>query len=172
MEIKKLVLGPLENNCYIIKKDKNCLVVDPACEFKLIKENLDGLNVEGILVTHYHYDHIGALGDLVNYSSAKVYDFEMKGKVKTPTFTFEILDTKGHKDDCVSFKFDDFIMTGDFLFKGSIGRTDLEGASVEDMRKSLNLFKSYNKDYKIYPGHGDETTLKFEKENNYFMKNL
>ena len=172
MVVEKLVLGPLENNCYIIKKEDKCLVVDPACDFDIIKNSVKNLEVEGILITHYHYDHVGALDDVINHSNAKVYDFKTLGEINTNNFSFKVIDTKGHKDDCVSFKFDDFIMTGDFLFKGSIGRTDLEGANFDDMRKSITLFKSFDKNYKIYPGHGEDTTLDFEKENNYFMKNL
>lgn len=172
MNVKKLVLGPLENNCYIIENEGSCLVVDPANSFETIKENIKNLKVEGILITHYHYDHIGALDELKEYTNSKVYDFNTLGIIKTDSFEFEVTSTEGHKDDCVSFKFDDFIMTGDFLFKGTIGRTDLEGANFEEMKKSLMLFKSYDKNYKLFPGHGEDTTLDFEKENNYFMKNL
>ena len=62
------------------------------------------------------------------------------------------------------------MFTGDFLFKETIGRTDLPSGNQNEMFKSLNKIKSYPGDTKIYPGHGPSTTLKYEKENNYFLK--
>ena len=61
------------------------------------------------------------------------------------------------------------MFTGDFLFKGTIGRTDLPGGDVQKMKKSINKIKKYSDDIKIYPGHGATTSLKAEKENNYFL---
>ena len=86
-------------------------------------------------------------------------------------FNFKVIYTKGHRNDLVTYYFyeDNIMFTGDFLFKESIGRTDLEYADVNEMKNSINKIKQYDDDIKIYPGHGEDTTLKHEKENNYFF---
>ena len=86
-------------------------------------------------------------------------------------FKFETIITKGHKDDCITYYFRDnqMMFVGDFIFKGSIGRCDLEGGNYDEMLKSIELIKKYDDDIKVYPGHGDETTLLYEKQNNPYF---
>ena len=67
------------------------------------------------------------------------------------------------------FVFDDVIFSGDTLFKLSVGRTDLFGGSEKELRKSLKIFQSFNKDYVIYPGHGEATTLYYELDHNPYL---
>ena len=62
------------------------------------------------------------------------------------------------------------MFTGDFLFKETVGRTDMVGGNINEMKKSINKIKKYPDNTKVYPGHGPSTTLKYEKENNYFLK--
>ena len=62
------------------------------------------------------------------------------------------------------------MFVGDFIFKGSIGRCDLPSGNIKEMKKSINLIKKYDKNIKLYPGHGDETSLGYEIENNIYMK--
>lgn len=170
MKVKRVVVDYLEENCYILVKDNKALVIDPGGDFFKIKDALFNLEVEGILVTHYHHDHIGALKELEEYSKASVYDFSnlKEGINKIGSFTFELIRTPGHKEDavCYYFKEDKVMFTGDFLFKGDCGRTDLVGGNPLDMRKSLIKIRKYSDDIIIYPGHDEKSTLGEEKKNN------
>lgn len=85
-------------------------------------------------------------------------------------YNINVIETFGHTDCCLSYIIDDIIFTGDFLFKQTVGRTDLHTGSMEAMKKSLNEIKKLTIDYLIYPGHGDFTTLNDEKKNNHYMR--
>lgn len=172
MEIIKIPVGILQANCYIIINNKKALIVDPGDEFEKIDANLKllGAKLVGILITHNHFDHVGAKDQFVNKYKVPVCDF--KNKKKFEDFNFEILETPGHTIDSITFYFkDDAIMfTGDFLFKESIGRTDLETGNYESMIHSLEMIKKYSKNIVIYPGHGDFTTISNEINNNIYLK--
>ena len=171
MDIETIVVGPLETNCYIITKDNKCLIVDPGDESNKIIKAIDKKEVLGILLTHSHFDHIGALNEIKDYYNVLVYDYNNEKNIEIGPFNFEIIDTKGHKEDSITFYFeeDKVMFTGDFLFKGSIGRMDLEGGNEFEMDKSINLIKTYPDDITIYPGHGPKTNLLYEKNfNPYF----
>ena len=171
MVIETLVLGPLETNCYILKKDNNCLIIDPADEFNKIKECVGNLTPVGVIVTHNHFDHIGALKDVENYYNLNVLDGNnLEEKEYTlDNFRFSIIRSKGHTNDSiiVLFKEEKIMFVGDFIFKESIGRTDL-GGSMSDMKESIEMIKKYS-DITIYPGHGEKTNIDYEKENNYYF---
>lgn len=160
MEINKVVVGPLETNCYILSINNNCLVIDPGDEYSKIKEAIGNKNVVGVIITHHHFDHIGALN---YFDKSLLYDknnLEEK-KYNINGFEFEIIYTPGHKEDCITiyFKEENVIFTGDFIFKGTIGRMDLEGGNSSDMMNSLKKLKKYDKNIKVYPGHGELTYL-------------
>ena len=163
MEINKVIVGDLETNCYILIKDNKCLVIDPGDEYNKIKEVIGSNEVVGVIITHHHFDHIGALDkfnkDLIldkNNLEEKDYNID--------NFKLEAIYTPGHKEDCITiyFKEENIMFTGDFLFKDAIGRIDLPGGNHRDMFNSLNKIKEYDKNIKIYPGHGDSTYLKDE----------
>jgi hydroxyacylglutathione hydrolase len=82
----------------------------------------------------------------------------------------KIMNFAGHTPGSVIIKIDDNLFTGDVLFKGSIGRTDLPGGNMRKMNDSLKIIKSFDKKLKIFPGHGPESTIKEELENNYFLR--
>ena len=171
MDIETIVVGPLETNCYIITKDNKCLIVDPGDESNKIIKAIDKKEVLGILLTHSHFDHIGALNEIKDYYNVLVYDYNNEKNIEIGPFNFETIDTKGHKEDSITFYFeeDKVMFTGDFLFKGSIGRMDLEGGNEFEMDMSINLIKNYPDDITIYPGHGPKTNLLHEKNfNPYF----
>lgn len=175
MKVKRIVVGYYETNCYLIIKDNDSLIVDPGDEYNTIKNELGNLNLQGILVTHRHDDHIGALDKLVAEYKVVVYDKKRsEGNYSVHPFNFSIIENKGHSDDSISFYFKDenIMFTGDFLFKGTIGRTDLKTGSSKDMVISLINIKKYNPNTIIYPGHGEESTLGYEFENNMFFKNI
>lgn len=170
MKVERLVLGPLDNNCYILIKDDKCLVVDPATDFERIKNNIKDYQLCGILVTHHHFDHVGALSQLKDFYQVPVIDYN--NNMKIDNFDFQIINTPGHTSDSISFYFplEKMMFVGDFVFKNSIGRTDLETGSNADMKKSLELLKTYNDHITLYPGHGETTNLGYEKEFNMYFK--
>ncbi len=177
MEIKTVQVGMLETNVYILNNEGNALIIDPGDEIERIVDALGDLNLIGIIITHYHFDHISALDDLVKLKNVKVYDFHnlKEGKNKIGNFEFMMIKTPGHKEDSISIYFEEekLLFCGDFIFQGSIGRWDFHGGDISEMKKSINKILEYPEEIKIYPGHGGATTLKDEKENlekyiNYF----
>ena len=163
MNIKKIIVGELQENCYIIENNNSCLIVDPGDEVDKIIANIDK-KVVGVLITHNHFDHIGALNSIIEKYNVKIND-------KYDDFDYEIIDTKGHTMDSKTFYFkkDKIMFTGDFIFEQSIGRTDL-GGDNNLMIDSLNKISLYDDDIIIYPGHGNMTTL--GKEKKYFKQYL
>ena len=172
MKIEKVKTGYLEENCYVISINDECLIIDPGDEFLKIKKLINNKKVLGVLITHYHFDHIGALEEIKNEYNVPVIDYKSNVVQKIGPFNFEIIKTPGHKEDAVTYYFkDDKVMfVGDFIFQGSIGRCDLEGGNFEDMKKSIKNIKKYDKDIILYPGHGNSTTLKNEMESNPYME--
>ena len=160
MKINRVVVGPLETNCYILSIDNKCLVIDPGDEYTKIKEIIGNKEVVGVIITHYHFDHIGALD---NFDKTLILDRNnLKEKeYNLGSFIFEIIYTPGHKEDSITLYFKDekVMFTGDFIFKGAIGRMDLPGGNEKDMMNSLEKIKKYDKNIKIYPGHGEYTYL-------------
>ena len=160
MKINKVIVGPLRTNCYIISINNECLVIDPGDNYELIKEEIGSKKVIGTIITHHHFDHIGAINHFDN-----IHDISnLKEGINTiGTFTFEVIYTPGHTNDsiCIYFKDDNIMFVGDFLFKDGIGRTDLGGNEI-DMHNSLIKISKYNKDITIFPGHGDKSKLGIE----------
>lgn len=175
LEIIKIVNGFLEENCYVIHNGIEALIVDPGSEEdKIFKEIEDRkLNVIGILVTHYHFDHVGALKSVCEkYKGAKLIDYKTKGDVTLGMFKFKIIETFGHTMDSVSFYFDnnDILFSGDFIFKETIG--NFEEENMDEMTASLNVFKYMSNNVKVYPGHGVETSVEHEKKYNPFLRGI
>lgn len=173
MEIEKIVVGDLEENCYIVSKDNCCLVIDPGDEFDRIKEKIGDRKVVGVLLTHHHFDHVGALKEVLDFYQTKLYDFNIlqEQEYTIGPFSFEVIYNPGHSLDSISFYFKEknVMFVGDFVFLDSIGRCDLEGGSFKEMKKSIDKLKIYENDIVLYPGHGLKTTLEYEKRNNSFF---
>lgn len=163
MKIDRVIVGELETNCYVLKQNNECLVIDPGAEYNKIKEAIDKSKVLGVIVTHSHFDHIGALS---NFEEEIIYDINKleEKEYKIGCFNFDIIYTPGHKEDSITiyFRKEKVMFTGDFLFKGTIGRTDLPGSDHKKMIDSLNKISKYDKDIEIYPGHGKSTYLRDE----------
>ena len=173
MNIEKVVVGMLETNCYLLEKNNQLLIIDPGEEYNKIKKAIGNRHITGIIITHYHIDHIGALEELKQNDNVSVYDYSnlQEGINSIGDFTFEMIKTPGHKEDLISiyFKDDNAMFVGDFIFRGTVGRTDLEGGNINDMQKSIEKIKKYPLNTVIYPGHGYKTTLGEEiKYNLYF----
>jgi glyoxylase-like metal-dependent hydrolase (beta-lactamase superfamily II) len=158
MKIEKIEVGYLDTNCYLLKIDDECVVVDPGGDFIKIKKAIGKSKVVGVLVTHFHQDHIEALEEVLSY-----YDAELN-KVNSDKYKYEVIETPGHTNDSRTYYFKKIntMFTGDFIFNSSIGRTDL-GGSDKDMQESLEMIKKYPDNTILYPGHGPETMLGKEK---------
>lgn len=173
MEIKQVVTGTLDENCYVLVKNGNCLVVDPGADYQKIKEAVGDAKVLGVLITHSHFDHIGALRNFLTKRSIKIFKRSnlIEKEYEVGDFKFECIYTPGHSKDSVTFYFkeNNAMFVGDFVFKESIGRCDLPGGSESEMKDSLNKLLKYSDNIYLYPGHGEITTLDSEKENNPYF---
>ncbi len=174
MEIIKVITGTLDENCYVLKEKNTCLVVDPGDDYPKIKEVIDDAKVLGVLITHSHFDHIGALRNFLTKRSVKIFkksNLEEK-EYEIGDFKFKVIYTPGHSKDSVTFYFEDkkVMFVGDFIFKEYIGRVDLPGGDNNEMQESIKKIKTYPTDIILYPGHYEETTLKDELDNNPYLK--
>jgi hydroxyacylglutathione hydrolase len=205
--VKKLVVGPLENNCFMISDEKTteCLVTDPGDEpdriIDLIKENK--FSVKFILCTHAHFDHVGALqelkdetgaqivlhsDDLVIYrnatEAAKSWGFEIdplpepdllvsEGDIlRLGALEFRVIHTPGHSPGGICIYGEGILITGDTLFAGSVGRTDLYGGDVIQLRLSFKRLMSLPEETRVLPGHGPESTIGRERTGNFFSHEI
>jgi glyoxylase-like metal-dependent hydrolase (beta-lactamase superfamily II) len=174
MDIQVVVTGTLDENCYILKKNNTCLVVDPGSDYPKIKEVIGDDKVLGVLITHSHFDHVGALRNFLTKRNVKIFKKSNvldNKEYEIGDFKFKTIYTPGHASDEVTFYFEDdkVMFVGDFIFKESIGRLDFPGGSEKEMKESLEKIKAYPKDIKLYPGHQEETTLEHELKNNPYL---
>ena len=144
MNIKIIRTGFLDENCYLLIKNGKCLIIDPGADFFVIKKEIGELKPVGVLITHSHFDHIGALEETIKTYDIKVYNRSNLKEEETTIdcFCFSTIYTPGHSSDsiCFYFKESDDVFVGDFIFKNSVGRWDLETGDrhklIED-RKSV-----------------------------------
>ncbi len=173
MNIRIVQNGLLFENCYIVEKDNKVLIIDPGSEFDKIDSFIDGREVLGILITHRHPDHIGALEECINSYKCPVYEKLnlLEDTYNIGPFSFNVIFNPGHTPDSVTFYFykEHTMFVGDFIFEGNIGRCDLEGGDMKEMMKSIQKIKSYPDDTTIYSGHGEFTKLGHEKRKNYYF---
>lgn len=192
MNITVLPLGSLQANCYVVAEGKNCVVIDPGAQgtqlINWLKDN--HLTPEAVLLTHGHYDHVGAVQALVQEFGMDVYlhagDTTMTGElseglywnrtyaegdcIRMGELEFQVLHTPGHTPGSVCLKLQDTIFAGDTLFAGSCGRTDFPGGSWEEMMTSLRHLSKIEGSCTVLPGHGGETTLDRERAHNPYMR--
>ena len=192
MNIQTLVLGPLQVNCYIVYENQSCVVIDPGFEPERIMKTCEqlGLTIEAILLTHGHFDHVGGVKKLAEQTDCRVFLHHEEQKLPsyitsgalyyTDTYgegdeislagmTFTVLHTPGHTPGSVCLRFEDTLFTGDTLFAGGCGRTDLPGGDWNTIRESLRRLADLPGNADVYPGHGESTTLDNERqENPYF----
>ena len=203
MIIKTIVIGPLQVNCYIIADEasKKAIVIDPGDEperiIDVIKENR--LEVEYIICTHGHFDHVGAVIDIKKETGAKVVmhkeDLELYNSAKDAAFlwgfdaedqpapdmyvndgdiikagglSFKVLYTPGHSTGGICLYSEGIVVTGDTLFEGSVGRTDLPGGDMGRLKKSFQGLMSLPENTRVLPGHGPASSIGREKKENMF----
>ena len=195
LTLHTLPLGAYQTNCYILHQEdsSSCVVIDPGYTPEVILDFLagKGLKLEAILLTHGHFDHVGAVRDLAAETGCKVYlnpdDLSMPPRMTagplyyTDTYSdgdtlspagipFQVLSTPGHTPGSVCLIAENFLFSGDTLFAGSCGRTDLPGGSRRAIRESLRRLAAIPQDYSVHPGHGESTTLAWEKQYNPYMR--
>lgn len=207
MKILKLTLGSFETNCYIIGTENgNAVVVDPAESADIILQTLarNKLTLQKILLTHGHFDHIGACEELAVETGAEVYvsekdnellsDYDknvgvlkmyypaskFKGavadhfvkegdEISLDELTFKVMETPGHTAGSVCYFVNECMFAGDTLFKGSIGRSDNYSGDPLVQQKTLMRLCEIEGNYKLYSGHGDDSTLKYEQHYNPYL---
>ena len=198
MNIKKLTVGMLGTNCYVLSDGTEAAVIDPGAECEKITDylNENGYKLTKILLTHGHFDHIGALCDLAEKTNAKVYVHSGDSKMLTDNgvnlsfmtgerikpyeadvllddvkeiplgnTVIKVFHTPGHSAGSVSYLWGDNLFSGDLLFHGSIGRYDF-GDMQTELRSIKFLMDNFDDNTKVYAGHGEATTIGFEKVNN------
>ena len=198
MEVRQIVVGIYQTNCYLLIEDNHCLIIDPGKKAERIIEQIGDIKVDAICLTHGHFDHIGAVDELVNYYGCDIYiekddeklikncpynkmdgytgkithdvKYYKLGNMKIGHFDLNIIKVSGHTDGSVLLIYKDIMFAGDTIFKGSIGRTDLYSGSESKMHQSLKLIKELNLNLIIYTGHGENTTLEEELKYNYYLR--
>ena len=199
LNIHTMPLGLYQTNTYIVSREgsNKCIVIDPGYEADTIlnRTALLGLQVEAILLTHAHFDHLGAVRGIVADTDCRVF-VEEKELTLPPTMTdgpifytdlypaegvicMADLDIKvirtpghtpGHTPGSVCLLIADAMFSGDTLFAGSMGRCDFPGSSIFDMRKSLKKLYNLAGDYRVFPGHAEATTLEYERKTNPYLR--
>jgi glyoxylase-like metal-dependent hydrolase (beta-lactamase superfamily II) len=233
IDVRSYTVGPVQENCYIVRDPGSgaALIVDPGEEAdRLLKalEDLDVKTVDAILLTHTHFDHVGAVAPVVRATGAPVYCPELEKQVLAnimdyvpwPGFgpfesydadhtvkggetltlagqTIEVIFTPGHSPGHVSYSVKDTqggaphsarehasppapgralnpaLFSGDVLFQGSVGRTDLPGGDGPALLASIQeLLDTHPGETTVYPGHMGITTLARERATNPFLQEL
>lgn len=207
MKWRQLPLGPLQTNCYLYSnEEKECLIIDPGGDANKLNNILQQQHLKpvAILLTHAHFDHIGAVDDIRKEWKIPVYVhkkekdwltdpslngslFFMAGAVKVSeadhliknegtltigNFSLEVYETPGHSPGSVSYYSAEagLVFSGDALFAGSIGRTDLPGGNHDQLIKSIHdKLLTLPEDTLVLSGHGPETRVEIEMERNPFL---
>lgn len=200
-KIYTLPLGAYQTNCYIVANGPHCVIIDPGYEPEQILRFLDAhhLTPDAILLTHGHFDHVGAVEQLVDQSGCALWmskkdwalpmdpvhlhfyplancDFtdvkfcENGVMITAAGLSFAVLETPGHTPGSVCYRCGNALFTGDTLFAGSCGRTDLLGGDPSCLAASLACLKAIEENLWVYPGHGSASTLSAEQRNNPYLR--
>jgi glyoxylase-like metal-dependent hydrolase (beta-lactamase superfamily II) len=197
--VDRYELGPVGTNCYVVSRrpgDGEAVVVDPAADTGDLPSAC-----AGILITHSHWDHLGGVADLAERTGAKVYmprqeapvlarpsewfpevplrayeaDVLLEGDetIELAGIAFETISVPGHSPGHVAYHAEGALFSGDVLFAGSVGRTDLPFSDWDTLVGSIRaLIERFPAETIVYPGHGPETTLGAELARNPFLAEL
>ena len=207
MDVRMFTVGPVQENCFLARRDggDRAVLVDPGEEAPKLLQAIDALGVtlDAILLTHTHFDHVGAVAPVAKATGAPVYCPEIEVPVLQDIMAFvpwpgfgpyeswdpehtvaggetlelaglqiEVLFTPGHSPGHVTYAIEDeaALFSGDVLFQGSVGRTDLPGGDTQTLLRSIaTLLESYGDETTVYPGHMGITTLGAERATNPFL---
>jgi hydroxyacylglutathione hydrolase len=194
MKIMQMQVAPIGTNCYILVDESTnaAAVVDPGGSDEAVIRQLEGLDVKCILLTHGHFDHTGAVAALRRaLPGVTVYlhpaDQALLGAGDMPAvgetspcqegdvialggLEIHVLHTPGHTPGSVCYQVGDVLFTGDTLFQGSMGRTDLTGGSYDQIMASLKRLGNLPGNCQVLPGHMDTSTLDAERKGNYYLR--
>ena len=195
MNVKCLPLGAYQTNCYLAWEETadSCIVIDPGYMPQVVFAETQKLNkpIAAILLTHGHFDHMGGVKELSDLSGAAVYLHEKELSLPenytagplfyTHTYgegdvldlaglQIRVLHTPGHTPGSVCLLAKDALFSGDTLFLDSCGRTDLPGGDTAAILQSLKRLSKLDTDYRVFPGHGQSTTLFAEKQYNPYLR--
>ena len=192
MNVRKLTLGLYQTNTYILSTGTEAAVIDPGYEPDTILDALEGLTLKAILLTHGHFDHVGAVRELVAETGCEVWIHAAEGTMPPMvtagplyyTHTYDegdticpisgveitVLHTPGHTPGSVCLLCGRDLFSGDTLFEGSCGRVDLPGGNGHQMVASLRRLAALQADYQVHPGHGGSTALSAERRYNPYMR--
>ncbi len=183
IDIKQKPCGMYMTNCYIAKVDDKEFIVDPGIDAaEWVKQNVQ--NPIAILNTHGHFDHVWSNAELKEYFNIPIYtpkddvfmllsdpfsqgtppstpDIEVVGdeELKIGGVKVKYIFFPGHTPGCSAILIDDVLFSGDFIFKNSIGRVDFPYSNPQDMKNSIEKFMKIKEDYRVFPGHGESTTV-------------
>ena len=195
MNVLTIQGGSLYTNCYMVwgEGSDKCVLIDPGFQAEQILEQvrLRGKEVEAILLTHGHFDHVGGVKAIAMETECKIYlhpaDLSLPSQLTLGTIPytdsyregdvlslagveFNVLHTPGHTPGSVCLICEDALFAGDTLFACSCGRTDLPGGDHRLMRQSLARLASLEEDYAVYSGHGESSRLSLEKRLNPYLQ--
>lgn len=203
-------VGPVQENTFLFRRDGSdrALIVDPGEEAPLLLRAIEelGVTLDGILLTHTHFDHVGAVAPIARATGAEVWVPEVEKPVladinayvpwpgfgpfedwdaehtvsggerlELAGFEIDVIFTPGHSPGHVTYSVADerAVFSGDVLFQGSVGRTDLPGGDWATLLESIRtLVDSLPEDTRVYPGHMGVTTLGAERATNPFLAEL
>lgn len=185
MKIERIISGSLQSNGYIVYEKESCFIIDPGYNAPMFEKAMSkaGLKCIGVLLTHNHYDHVGAVAKLKVDTGATVYmhasDAESFKGVDEVLYGGEVLEIEGVKLEVIhtpghsagSVCFAEFnagaIFTGDTIFDVDLGRSDLAtGSEAELVRSIRDTVDKWSNDITIYPGHGSSVTMKWVRGHN------
>jgi hydroxyacylglutathione hydrolase len=181
IQIDKMSLGPFGTNCYIVTclKTKASALVDAPAEADTIIEQLQGTEVKYILMTHNHMDHTGALAELhsrlgVPLAAHKSDSGRLPAKpdmfladgetLSVGDLRIDVIHTPGHTPGCICFRLGNYLLSGDTIFNAGPGRTGSPAAFKKIIESITTKIFTLPDETQIFPGHGDSTVLKKEKD--------